>query len=143
MRYLNTVIYFALLSSALAHAHDAVLHYRPAEVEISGVLDLQTFPGLPNYKSIASGDEPERHFYLKLDVPVNVLPQRGDHIDNPEVEKNVKIVQLAINGEDEVLWSSFRKAGQGAHVTIIGNLFHRFTGHHHSRILLAVDKLKN
>jgi len=145
MRYLNTVLslYFVLLSSPLTYAHDRVLHYRPAEVELSGVLDLQTFPGLPHYESIASGDEPERHFYLKLDAPVDVLPQRGDHIDNPEVEKNVKIVQLAINGEDEVLWSRFRHAGRGAHVSITGNLFHRFTGHHHSRVLLTVDKLKN
>lgn len=76
-------------------------------MELAGTLDLQTFPGPPNYESIATGDEMERHFYLKLDVPVDVVPGKDDHVDNPELEKNVKIVQLAINGEDDALWARF------------------------------------
>ena len=126
-----------------AHAGNPVLHYDPGLVELSGTLDLQTFPGLPNYENIASGDKIERHFYLKLDKPVDVLTSKKDADQNAENERNVRIVQLAIDAEDKSLWSRFRHAGRGAHVIVTGQLFHRLTGHHHSRVLLSVEQLKD
>jgi hypothetical protein len=52
---------------------------------------MQTFPGPPNFDSIKGGDDIERHFYLKLDVPVDVLPT-GPHptVDNPDEELKCK-----------------------------------------------------
>jgi hypothetical protein len=111
-------------------------------VELVGTLDLQTFPGPPGYESIQNGDDVERHFYLKLDLALAVLPDpKIKDIQDAAEEKNVKIIQLSI-GEDEKLWAKFRKAGIGAHVAITGNLFHRFTGHHHSRVLMTVQNIK-
>ncbi len=135
-------LFLALLGGRACASHRMVLTYEPALVELTGVLDLQTFPGPPNYESIQGGDEIERHFYLKLESPIDVLP-KGEHptIDNPEAERNVQILQLAISGEDELLWDRFRKAGKGGRVKIKGTLFHRFTGHHHSRVLLSVDQM--
>ncbi len=131
-----------LLYTLVATASNRVLTYEPAIVELTGRLDLQTFPGPPNYESIQKGDEVERHFYLKLDTPVDVLP-KGEHptVDSPEPEKNVEIMQLSI-GEDEELWKRFREIGEGGPLKITGTLFHRFTGHHHSRILLNVQKME-
>lgn len=134
---------FTLLVSSWCLASNRTLSYDPEVVELIGVLDLQTFPGPPNYESIQNGDDVERHFYLKLDAPVDVKPVgKLSTIDNSEIELNVKIIQLAINGEDASLWSQFRKSGKGSHVKIIGKLFHRFTGHHHSRVLLNVEKME-
>lgn len=133
---------FFLLFLSLSFGTNPVVTYEPSIVELTGHLDLQTFPGPPNYESIKNGDEIERHFYLTLDAPVDVLPkEKHPTVDNPDPERNVKIMQLAINSEDEALWKRFRKAGKGGRIKVTGTLFHRFTGHHHSRILLSVQKM--
>jgi len=128
--------------TSFSFASNHTVTYEPATVELSGVLDLQTFPGPPNYESIGEGDDIERHFYLKLDNAVDVT-SKGEHpaVSNLEEERGVAILQLAIDGENDVLWARFRKAGKGAHVRIRGTLFHRFTGHHHSRVLLSVKDI--
>lgn len=139
MRFLPLLlVFFTLLSFAV----DKVLTYGPSIVELTGTLDLQTFPGPPNYESIKDGDKIERHFYLKLEEPINVLPgKENSGIESADVELNVKVIQLSISEEDNKLWSRFRKIGEGGRVTIQGTLFHRFTGHHHSRILMVVNKI--
>lgn len=139
MRYLSFLL---ILLSCTSLAANQVFTYGPSVVELTGTLDLQTFPGSPNYESIASGDEIERHFYLKLDRPIDVLPKgENSGIENAEEERNVKIIQLSISGEDDRLWVRFRKLGEGGRVKIQGTLFHRFNGHHHSRVLMAVNKV--
>lgn len=132
----------SFLFSLSAFAASPVFHYKPSSVELVGSLEFQTFPGPPNYESIASGDQAEHAPYLKLDQPMDVVARKGDLIDNPVTEKNVKVIQLAINAEDDALWSKFRSAGQGAHIQVKGSLFHRFTGHHHARILLDVQSME-
>lgn len=112
-------------------------------MELIGTLDVQTFPGSPNYDSIKDGDEIETHFYLKLGTPVDVLPT-GKHpgVQDPEEERDVTIVQLAIDAENEALWTRLRRIGKGGRVKATGTLLHRFTGHHHSRVLLDVIGLE-
>ncbi|MDR3608829.1 MAG: DUF4431 domain-containing protein [Oligoflexia bacterium] len=131
-----------LFLSLPALAGNQAFNYEPSSVELNGVLELQTFPGPPNYDSIASGDQIERDLYLKLDQPIDVIEGKQDHIDNPATERNVTVVQLAINAEDGKLWSKFRSAGKDAHVRVKGGLFHRFTGHHHARVLLDVQSME-
>lgn len=140
LRFLSLLI---LLSPILSYSDKGALTYAPTVVELTGTLDLQTFPGPPNYESIRNGDALEHHFYLKLDVPVDVLPTESHTgVVDPEEERNVRIMQLAINGEDDALWKRFRRVGEGGHVKISGTLFHRFTGHHHSRVLLSVENMQ-
>lgn len=136
MKFRLAIYLFLPLS---AFAGNRVVNYKPSVVELGGILELQTFPGPPNYESITSGDQIERGFYLRLDAPLDVVKGNEDRIDNPVTEKNVKIVQLAINAEDNALWSKFQSEGNGAHVRVRGDLFHRFTGHHHARVLLDVQ----
>ncbi len=133
-----------LLLCSVSFASNPVFTYEPVKVTLSGSLDLQTFPGPPNYENINEGDDIERHFYLKLDSPVDVIPRKEGHatVVNPELERNVRVMMLAIPGEDDVLWSQFRKAGKGAEVKIFGTLYHRWTGHHHSRVIFAVEKME-
>lgn len=132
-----------VLLSCPSFASNPALTYGPSTVELTGTLDLQTFPGPPNYESIQDGDEIERHFYLKLEKPINVLPKKENSgIENPEEERNVKVIQLSISEEDDKLWDRFRKLGKGGHVKVQGTLFHRFTGHHHSRVLMIVSNMQ-
>ena len=126
-----------------------IVTYEPSIFKFSGVLDLQTFPGPPNYESIKEGDEIERHFYLKLNHPINVIPnpkEKNHEFENATVEKNVRIFQLVISADgsakSESIWKFLRKKGKGKKVEITGSLFHRFTGHHHSRVLLSVNNVQ-
>lgn len=66
-------LFFLSLISISSFAQNTTVHYEPEIVELVGQLDLQTFPGIPNYESIKNGDETERHFYLKLKRPVDVI----------------------------------------------------------------------
>ncbi len=140
---MRRVSLFLVLLSSWSFAGNPVFIYEPAAVELMGILDLQTFPGPPNYESISAGDEIERHFYLRLETPAEVAP-KGEHptVVDPERERNVRIMQLAIDAEDDALWARFRKIGKGSRVKISGTLFHRFTGHHHSRVLLNVRTME-
>ena len=109
----------------------------PAIVELEGKLVLQTFPGPPNYESIKNGDDIERHLYLLLNGPIDVLKMPDDKYD--EITKNVKILQLVVTSDDQ--YPKLRKLGVGTKIKINGTLFKRFTGHHHSRVLLQIKNI--
>ena len=51
---------FIFLASVETFASNQIFFYVPEPVELNGKLERQTFPGLPNYESILSGDAPER-----------------------------------------------------------------------------------
>lgn len=135
-------VFITLLLATWCFGNNRIVQFEPEIIELAGTLDLQTFPGPPNYESIQNGDEMERHFYLKLDFPVDVVPKGKRPLNDSELERNVKTIQLAISSKDDALWSHFRKAGKGAKVKIVGSLFHRFTGHHYSRVLMNVKEMK-
>ena len=56
-------------------------------------------------------------FTSNAQEPVDVIP-RGEHreVENAENERNVRIMQLAINGENDPLWAKFRKVGKRGRV---------------------------
>jgi hypothetical protein len=86
------------LVSGLASAKGRVLTYGSAPFELTGRLELQTFPGPPSYESIKDGDDIERGFYLKLDAPVDVVP-KGSHpdVENAQAERNVRVTGTTLN----------------------------------------------
>ena len=139
MRFLRKIgwcVVFWFSCSALAG--NPTFHYEPAQEELSGNLDIQTFPGLPNYESVANGDEAEKGLYLKLDNPIDVIATKVDA--NAETERNVKIVQLILIHQG--FWKRLENLGRGAHVVFKGKLSHRLTGHHHARVLLEVEQIR-
>ena len=137
-----SILLLCLVSSWVS-AKDSVLTYGPSHFELTGSLELQTFPGPPSYESVKDGDEAERGFYLRLDSPVDVVP-KGAHsgVENAQTERKVRVMQLAIDEEDDGLWKRLRKIGKGRRVKIEGTLFHQCTGQHHSRVLLSVNKME-
>lgn len=124
--------------SCSALAGNPNFHFDPVQEEVSGTLDVQTFPGLPNYESIAKGDEAEEGFYLKLDKPIDVVAKTSDV--NWETQKNVKVVQLMLL--DDGILKQVGLLRKGTHLLLKGKLSNWLTGHHHARILLEVEHLQ-
>ncbi len=134
------VCFIFLFSILSTHANQHV-NFEPTKVELSGHIQVQVFPGPPNYESIKNGDEIERHFYLALNNPVDVLLTVNDKKSNINSENiyNVKILQLVIMNENYM--PILQRMGVTDKVKIIGTLFQRHTGHHHSRVLLQVEQI--
>jgi hypothetical protein len=136
------LLFFLFIISLNTFAQNRTVHYEPEIIELIGEIDLQTFPGSPNYESIKNGDEVETHFYLKLrnSIDVIALPKDAESPMKSESFYNVQILQLVVH--DDKNMSILRKTGEGGHLKIRGTLFHRFSGHHHSRVLLEVKNIK-
>lgn len=125
-----------------AKPKNKVHFYQPERVTLTGKLFLKTFPGPPNYESVKKGDAAEKGWYLKLDKKIDVIineKKRVPENDNDEKEKGVDVIQLALPYEGYHEYQKKKKFKVGARVTLSGNLFRRFTGHHHARVLLSVD----
>ena len=106
--------------------------YEPETVLLSGTIKRHTFPGPPNYESIAKGDRREQVWVLHLARPVCVSAS-GDQ----EEEKNVSGLQLVFTDAE----NEYRRYRPfvGRRVKINGTLFHAHTGHHHTKVLLTVN----
>ena len=85
----------ALLACPPTHASDC-LRYPPAEATIRGKLVRRTYPGPPNYTSIAEGDRAETSWFVELPVPQCV--SRGSGELEPEVSA-LSSVQLVLSPE--------------------------------------------
>jgi hypothetical protein len=108
------------------------LSYEPDTVRVTGTLQRLTFPGRPNYESVAEGDEPEAGFYLLLATPICT---KGDTIAPDAFPiAAADTVQLVLDsaGYDRL------RLSLGRNVTLSGTLFARHTGHHHAPLLLQV-----
>ena len=108
--------------------------YEPAVVELTGTIETQTFPGPPNWESIAHGDEIERGWYLRLDQSIDVVPRADSNSANIEHEGRVRIVQVAVGNDN--IW---KELSAGRRCKLRGTLFHRLTGHHHARVLIYAE----
>jgi hypothetical protein len=113
------------------------LEYEPAHVSISGKLVRLTFPGRPNYESIAQGDEPETYFYMQPTVPICVAASKDDDVD--DAKDGVRLVQLIL---DDAGYKRLRKS-IGHVISVSGTLEGAITGHHHAPLLLNVIKRDN
>lgn len=79
-----------------------------------------------------ANDKKEYYYYLKLDQPIDVVDT-----ENGQNEARVKKIQLAI--PFQILTRTYKNK----RITVKGSLFHSFTAHHHTRILMTVDKAEN
>jgi len=138
MRYGKLFLIFLFFISPLVIAKNQVVYYEPKSVELIGFVKHVTFPGPPNYESIKKGDLNETGPYLILKNPINVypVPNMKAMDNNDEPEKNVSILHIVVNKDQD-----WEKVKEGNYVRIQGTLFRRFTGHHHSRVLLEIKKI--
>ncbi len=135
MRRLFAVAWM-LPATALAGSAIAPLRYEPAEVTLTGVVQLQTFPGRPNYEDVSKGDEPEVYWILHLSCAVDVVGANGDDINVSEGD--VREIQLVLSPEEYTKYGALA----GERVVVTGSLFHSITAHHKTAVLLRVRDMK-
>jgi hypothetical protein len=99
-------------------------------VQLSGSLVRRTFPGPPNYQSVAAGDLPEIYWLVQLDKPICVDRDADDPMNGPTA--GVTAVQLVLTPEQYNIYGNL----VGHHLSVEGRLFSAFTGHHHTPVLM-------
>ena len=99
------------------------------EIEVSGVVIKETFPGPPNYESIEDGDKPDICWFIVLEKSMCFSPD-GEFLDKEVVINKIQLVK-----------SSY-KFIEGEKYLIKGITFPEQTGHHHSAVLLEVKSIK-
>lgn len=111
------------------------LSYEPAVVELKGRLSVKTFYGPPNYGENPDTDSKEALPILILSKPVSVRgnPDPNSAFDTQSVE-GVRKIEL-------VLTKPFKQF-IGKTVIVKGTLFHAFTGHHHTDVLMQVRSIR-
>lgn len=96
MRALLTLaVLFGCLPLNWVRAEENCLQYAPAKVTLSGKLERLTFPGRPNYESVAEGDEPETGFYLELPHAICTTGDKATWDAYPQ--KDVRLIQLVLD----------------------------------------------
>jgi len=130
---------FLLLIGSLAFcgavwASQGCLSYEPSVVTLEGTVSERTYPGPPNFESIASGDRPVEELVLVLVKPICVAAPAGPNyaggFDTP------------VDAATEVTLVSADKAlpRSGTKLRVTGMLFHRFTAYHYTDLLLRVKR---
>lgn len=124
------IISILLLLSFETQAADSCLNYAPKTVVISGMLEEKTFPGPPNYESVAHGDEAETGFYLKLNNPICTVGEASSPDAYPQ--ERVAIIQLNLNQ------AGYKNVRQliDRQVTLSGELYAAHTAHHHAPVII-------
>jgi hypothetical protein len=113
------------------------LSYEPARVKLTGRVISKVFPGPPNYESVKGGDKPEPAWLLHLAKPICVKADNQDEF-NVAVD-NVSVIHLVLRGNQ---FSRLRRLRKKGAVTLTGQLFHSFTGHHHADVLMQVSRIE-
>ena len=121
-----------LMPTITLAAQSSCLAYEPADVTVTGKLKRHTFPGPPNFESVAKGDQRETGYYLVLKKAVCM----NGNPDSPDAypQENVDFVQLFLSPQQ----FKALKSRLGKDVTLKGTLFARHTGHHHAPLILKV-----
>jgi|SRR5580765_486233 len=110
------------------------LSYEPVVVELRGKLITKMYYGPPNYGEDPKTDSKETFFILLLSKPVNV---RGNSDPaGPEEQVSVEHVRKM-----ELVLTIPHKNMIGKNVIVKGTLFHGFTGHHHTDVLMFVQSI--
>jgi len=122
------LLILALTSAPLPAAADC-LAFAP-RAHLSGVLVRETFPGPPNFESIAAGDQAQTYFLLRLPSPICV---EGD----PEISpgsKQVDEIQLVF--EDPGMFARYRPL-LGKSVVVDGAWLSAISASHRTPMLLT------
>lgn len=115
---------------------DADYYFEPSVSTIEGTLITRMYYGPPGYGENPDTDPKEYPFILQLDEPIDVIAKEDD-IYNSSISEvtEIQVVPLGKEGFEIV------KKYINKHIKIQGSLFTHFTGHHHTDILIEVEKV--
>jgi hypothetical protein len=119
------------------HVRAECLKYEPAVVTIKGTLAKRTFPGPPNYESVAAGDRAEDALILILATPVCV---DGDPLSELNSDSEADLLEIQVVPNADLQEQFFHRVGK--QVSAVGTLFHSHTGHHRTPVLIAADQVR-
>jgi|SRR5215831_3746945 len=108
------------------------LYYQPEKATVTGRIVYRTFFGPPGYGENPKTDSRETQDILLLDSPVDVI--RTTHDDWDGTERRINRITLVLDHSI----SHFI----GKKVVVAGTLFHAYSGHHHTKILMVVSSVK-
>ena len=110
------------------------LTYEPAQVSLTGKLEMRNVPGPPSYRSLARGDLPEVIYVLLLDEPICV---NGDptSVQNKLGHAKVDEIQLVVK-------ASRARTHVGKRVRATGELSAGQGSHHRTPVVLTVKGLR-
>jgi hypothetical protein len=98
-------------------------------IHISGILSTKVFPGLPNYESVAKGDQPEEAWIItSTTVPPGTKGKKADF-------------QLVVTDDEKATFAKLRKL-LGKRITVDGTVWMAHTGHHHTPYMITVKTVK-
>jgi hypothetical protein len=104
---------------------------------VEGELLRRTFPGPPNYESVASGDSPETVWILLLDRSM-CFRAPGTEPATVEVQQDVLLLQLILPSPP----AASQRLRERQRVSIRALPFFAETGHHHTPVMLQVLRLR-
>jgi hypothetical protein len=126
---------FLVSSAALA---GECLDYEPAIVTIRGSVSLMPAYGPPGFGEDPEHDAREDYLALTFNPPACTKVGLNSLMENV-AEADIRAIQLVFrNGEE------FQQAKQwiGETIAVTGSLYHGFTGHHHTAVLLKVSEIR-
>lgn len=135
MRGATTKVLLALASAvslcvAAGPAAAAPCFRYTERLTLSGKLVVKTYPGIPNYESVAQGDAPETVLVLLLPKPICMEAKKADTSVLDEAVSGVRAVQLAATRKE-------LGVTPGRAVRVSGNVFAAHTGHHHTPLVMS------
>lgn len=108
------------------------LHYLGEPVTLSGKVTFRTFYGPPNYGENPDTDSRETQAILLLVKPICVEANPRDYDGAEQNQLEVTLVPLHKENLRHYV---------GKRITVHGLLFHANTGHHHTPVLLQIDRI--
>ncbi|HLN97987.1 MAG TPA: DUF4431 domain-containing protein [Pyrinomonadaceae bacterium] len=133
--YQLMIVAFCLLTPILAievrTQNRQWLSYEPAVVELEGELTVEPKYGPPNYGENPKTDAKVRVPILRLSTSVNVRGTPGDGFNANSVREAKRIQLLFRPGAS---YDQFI----GKKVRVKGTLFHAFSGHHYTKVVMDV-----
>ncbi len=124
-----------LIAFSIIYSTDALpkaFKYEPEIVRLYGRVVEKTFYGPPGYGENPKADSKEKQYILILKTPIEV----DSNVEN-QIEKNVHEVTIVALDFTKIPVKKYINKS----VMVEGTLFHGFTGHHNTTILITVSKL--
>jgi hypothetical protein len=116
------------------------LYFQPYKYKLTGRLSTETFYDSSDNGDHTSRGDKETFYVLNLVHSVNVIVHPGDEnkplhdFDPPTM--GIKKLQVAFVGNDSLLLHYLDKT-----ITLKGELFGAFTGHHHTAVLIMTSEI--
>ena len=125
-----------LFSSAVGAAVTPCYPDEPAVVTLAGTLKEETFPGPPNFESVATGDKPEKVFVLVYSP--HICTSGSSYKDTmDEAQPDVEMTELVFLGDSYKLYDILRPY-LGKQVQCKGQLFDAENAEHHTPVLIQI-----